>query len=101
MAAEPVAPEPVWYYSSPRWYGGAEPWWYDASQLPGTKILEESWRTIRDEVVAHYEGGAKGFQPNFTPYAYRETGWKTINLCSYFLHNRKARALLPKTAAKS
>lgn len=97
--AEAAAPEPVWYYIRNEWYKGRQPWFFDTSQLPGAKVLEENFEVVRDEILAFYEGSRERFQPNFTPYAYREEGWKTVNLFSYFLEYAKHTSALPKTTA--
>lgn len=91
--------EPVWYYLSNRWYSGRQPWFFDTSRLPGTKILEENFEAIRNEVLAYYDSHGESFRPNFTPYAFHEPGWKTINLYSYFLRYPEACARFPKTDA--
>ncbi len=79
------SPEPVFYYVTPEWYKGSEPGFYDVEQLPGTKVLRENYAAIRREIVAFYEARGAEITANFTPYAYEEQGWRTINLYSYFL----------------
>ncbi|MGH0036850.1 MAG: aspartyl/asparaginyl beta-hydroxylase domain-containing protein [Myxococcota bacterium] len=90
-------PEDVWYYLSNEWYKGRQPWFHDTSQLPGTKVLEENWQVIKEELEAYYAAHAAELKPNFTPYAYSETGWKTVNLFSYFLRYEKNCRALPRT----
>jgi len=85
MQIQAVAPEPIFYYVTPEWYKGHEPPFYDVEKLPGTKILRENYEAIRKEVVAYYESHGRDIKANFTPYAYEETGWRTVNLYSYFL----------------
>jgi aspartyl/asparaginyl beta-hydroxylase (cupin superfamily) len=85
MQASSRSPEPVFYYVTPEWYKGSEPGFYDVEKLPGTKILRENYAAIRKEVVAYYEAHGGEIGANFTPYAYEEKGWRTVNLYSYFL----------------
>ena len=86
MSLLPIrAPESIFYYITPEWYKGSEPGFYDVEKLPGTKILRENYEAIRKEVVAFYESRGAEIAANFTPYAYEEKGWRTINLYSYFL----------------
>jgi len=94
-----TASEPLWFYVDGSWYKGSLPWFPDASELPGTRILKEHWKEIRDEVEAAWQGDPETFRENFTPYAWREPGWKTVNLYSYFLRSRASCARFPKTAA--
>jgi aspartyl/asparaginyl beta-hydroxylase (cupin superfamily) len=78
-------PEPIFYYISPEWYKGGEPPFYDVEQLPTTKVLRENYPAIRREIEAYYADHDAEIEPNFTPYAYAEEGWRTVNLYSYFL----------------
>jgi len=90
-------PEPVFYYVKGDWYKGDLPVFYDPADLPGTKILEENYETIREEVMAYYAAHGSEMKPNFTPYNYKEKGWKTVNLFSYFFEYRDNCKLFPKT----
>lgn len=96
---EEPAVEPIWYYVDGSWYKGSLPWFPDAEALPGTQILRDHWKTIRAEVEEAWQEEPGRFQPNFTPYAWREPGWKTVNLFSYFLRNRENCERFPKTTA--
>ena len=80
-----VAPEPVFYYVTGEWYKGSQPSFYDVETLPGTQILRENYAAIRQEVEAFYATRGAEIGANFTPYAYAEKGWRTVNLYSYFL----------------
>ncbi len=77
--------EPVFYYITWDWYNGSEPPWYDVEKLPGTKLLRENYAAIKAEVLAFDAEHGSEIRANFTPYAYQEKGWRTINLYSYFL----------------
>ena len=91
------ATEPLWFYVDGSWYKGSLPWFPDVDELPSTKILRENWKTIREEVEAVWQAEPDQFQENFTPYAWREPGWKTVNLFSYFLRSRKNCKRFPRT----
>lgn len=80
-----LAGEPIAYYISRRWPKCRQPYYFEPSQFPGTKILEDNFEAIRKEILAYYGEKPEEFQPNFTPYAYREEGWRTLNLYSYYL----------------
>lgn len=87
--------EPAAFYLDGRWPRSTTPPFFDVSELPGTHILQENFEAVRDEIVAHYGANPEAFRPNFTPYAYREEGWKTVNLCSYFLEYPENRREFP------
>lgn len=99
VPAAPTGADPkrVFFYVTPGWYDGNSPVFFDPTQLPGTRILEDNYATIKEEIEAYYAAHAEEFQPNFTPYAYKEQGWKTINLYSYFLKYNRNCAKLPRT----
>lgn len=90
-----VAGEPVAYYNSRDWPRCRQPHYFDPAQFPGTKILEGNFEAIRAEILALYGETPEAFQANFTPYAYKEEGWRTINLYSYFLRYPENCARLP------
>ena len=73
------------YYISRDWPKSRQPGYFDSSQYPGTEILESNFEAIRDEILEYYRERGDEIRPNFTPYAYREEGWRTANLYSYFL----------------
>lgn len=99
MAAEaPTAPRDVYYFIGREWYKGSEPPFYDAKSLPGTRILREHFPAIKAEIDAFYRERAGELKANFTPYAYREAGWKTLNLHSYFLKYPEVCARFPVTS---
>jgi aspartyl/asparaginyl beta-hydroxylase (cupin superfamily) len=97
MSTAPSArsPEPVFYYIVPEWYKGSEPGFYDVETLPGTKILRENYAAIRREAEAYYAAHGDEMKANFTPYAYREAGWQTVTLYSYFLRYEENCAKFP------
>lgn len=68
------------------------------SRLPSAKVLEENYAVIKQEVLEFYEReGETTLQANFTPYKYKEEGWRTINLLSFMLMYPGAIKKLPKT----
>ncbi len=90
-----VAGEPVAYYISRDWPKCRQPHYFDPSEFPGTKILEDNYAAIRAEILSLYGENPDAFRANFTPYAYKEEGWRTINLYSYFLRYPENCAKLP------
>ena len=75
--------EKIYYYRTKEWYKGPQPHFYNASDFPGTIILESNYEIIRQEIESVYASKTGAFKPNFTPYG-RMSGWKTANLYSYF-----------------
>jgi len=88
-------PEPLWFFTSNKWYSGDYPAFPDISEMPGTKILEDNFEAIRDEVVAFYEGKKDDLKENFIPYSYSDPGWKTHPLYSMGMRYPKRCADLP------
>lgn len=77
--------EPLFFYIGREWYKGSEPRFYDVEKLPWVKLLEEHYPALREEIEGVFASDADAFPTNFTPYAYSEAGWRTVNLYSYFL----------------
>ncbi len=80
-----AAAEPLFFYITPEWYKGREPRFYDTAKLPWVKVLEDAYPELREEIERVFARGDDGAAANFTPYAYAEEGWRTVNLYSYFL----------------
>jgi hypothetical protein len=87
--------EPLWFFISRRWYTGDYPAYPDISELPGTKILEDNFEAIRDEVLAFYGANKDTMKENFIPYSYTDPGWKTHALYSMCMRYPKRCADLP------
>lgn len=92
-----VQPEPVYYYITKEWYKGNQPCFYNEEDFPGTKILKDNYATIRQEILDFYQEKGDSIKVNFTPYGYKEEGWRTINLYSYFLRYSEHCKAFPKT----
>jgi len=88
----------VYYYNSPEWFKGNEPAFYDSSQYAANKALKEHASEIIEEIKTFYAEHESDFQANFTPYNYKEPGWQTINLYSYFYKYPKNCAKFPITS---
>jgi aspartyl/asparaginyl beta-hydroxylase (cupin superfamily) len=82
------AAEELAFYISRRWPNTVQPPYPDVSNEPGAGLLEDNFEAIRDEVLERFGERPDEFRPNFTPYAYKEQGWRTVNLYSYFLRDR-------------
>jgi ornithine lipid ester-linked acyl 2-hydroxylase len=103
--ASPVRPLPAparrerpWYYILPgRWYAGAFPQIYDISQVPAAKILKDNYPVIRREIMDYFAKYGGTIEPTFTPYAYKEAGWRMLNLYSMFMRYGESCARLPET----
>ena len=77
--------EPLYFYLTGNWYTGKMPNFFDVSNMESTKILENNYEKIKAEIIDFYEKDADSLKPNFTPYKYKEEGWRTINLCAMML----------------
>ncbi len=91
-------PERPFYYLLPgRWYTGSFPQIYDTDQVPAAHILKANYAVIRDEVLQYFAKYGGAIEPTFTPYAYKEAGWRMLNLYSMFMRYRESCARLPET----
>lgn len=88
-------PEPIWYFRSLELYHGKFPAYYDVSDLPGTKILQDNYEAIRDEILAFYTGDTERIAPNNIPYTYTDPGWRTHTLYAFGFKHLKKCADLP------
>lgn len=80
-----MQPEPLYFYLTGNWYTGKMPNFFDVSNMESTKILEQNYERIKTEILDFYEKDSESLKPNFTPYKYKEEGWRTINLCAVML----------------
>ena len=87
------------------WYGidgpytGTAPCFVPKSEVPAAAILEQNWRTIRDELDAHLRARAQRFRKNFDPYGFDIAGWKTINFMTYLRRYPENQREFPRTVA--
>lgn len=93
MAA--TIPEPLYFYLTGNWYTGKMPNFYDVSNMESTRILESNYERLKEEILKFYETDADSFKPNFTPYKYKEEGWRTVNLHAFMLQYPENIAKLP------
>lgn len=90
--------EPPYYYINERdWYKGNFPVFYESKDIPASAILRDNYPVIKAEIIDFFSKQGKEIKPNFTPYSYREAGWRTVNLFSYFMKYSKKCAYFPKT----
>lgn len=85
QSEESLIKEPLYFYLTGNWYKGKMPNFYDVSGFESTKILEDNYDSIKNEILAFFETSEDKFLPNFTPYNYKEEGWRTINLYGFML----------------
>jgi hypothetical protein len=78
-------PEKVYYYLSNVWYKGGMPTFYQSDSWELTSLLKANYPKIKEEIEAYYAQNSDEMPSNFTPYDYREKGWKTLNLYTYGL----------------
>ncbi|MCZ2393654.1 MAG: aspartyl/asparaginyl beta-hydroxylase domain-containing protein [Chitinophagales bacterium] len=84
MIAESI-PENIYFYLTGNWYKGKKPHFYDVSELPSTQILEDNYEVIKEEILNFYDKSSDKIVTNYTPYTYREEGWRTLNLIANML----------------
>lgn len=89
--------EPLFFYIGPEWYKGREPRFYEPSLAPATKVLEENFSALKAEIDDRFDRHPEYFRVNYTPHRWREAGWRTINLYSYFLRDARSCARFPRT----
>ena len=90
--------ERPWYYVLPgRWYTGGFPQIYDPAEVPAARILKANYPVIRREVMDYFAKYGGTIEPTFTPYAYKEAGWRMLNLYSMFMRYGESCARLPET----
>lgn len=77
--------EPLWFYLYNNWYTGKMPNFYDVSGFDSTKILESNYERLKKEILEFYETDSQSLVPNFTPYGYKEEGWRTTTLYGFGL----------------
>jgi len=90
--------EPLFFYIGPEWYKGREPWFYEPERAPATTILRENFPVLKAEIDECFASHPEYFRPNYTPYNWREAGWRTVNLYSYFLESPRNCERFPRTA---
>lgn len=82
--ANPAIPKVIkpWYSVWGERYAGNQPPFYDKTQLPWTKTLEDNWEIMRDELFALIEDSPERLQPYFInkTMAFPPRHWKTMGL---------------------
>ncbi len=80
-----------WYTIFGGRYMGSEPAFYEREQLPWTKVLEENWMVIRDEMTRLMEEKPDRLKPYFINKAmsFPPRKWKTMGLYfwTYTMHS--------------
>lgn len=89
--------EKAYYYYTGEWYKGSMPTFYDSENQQAAKVLRNNFEVIRDEVLRYFNKNVDDLEPNFTPYNYIDSGWKTVNLISYFIKYHNTLKEFPET----
>ena len=86
------------FYSDYSKYESAEPVFYNAANFPVVKAIENSYETIRQEVLPYINGEVKidASNPNAPDANYPDI-WKHAYFMNYLWQFRPARKLFPKT----
>jgi aspartyl/asparaginyl beta-hydroxylase (cupin superfamily) len=92
----PVEP---WYNIFGGRYNGSEPNFYDTSQFPWVKILEDNWQVIRNELTSLIADDPKRLQPYYInkSMAFPPNHWKTMGLYFWRFKIHKNCRRCPKT----
>ena len=71
-----------WYNILGGRYPGSEPCFYDSAALPWTKVLEDNWEVMRDELLALMQARPAQLRPYFINHAmsFPPRQWKTMGL---------------------
>lgn len=85
LKTESPAREPIYFYVTGKWYTGKLPNFYDVSTLSSTKILEDNYEKIKEEILSFYDRHANIIRPNNTSRQYKEEGWKNLSLYGFML----------------
>lgn len=91
--------EPIFFLVADGEYRGSLPAFYDPGRIAAVPQLEAAFERIRAEVTALIDRRPEAFRPNFTPNAYSNAAFRTLNLSTDGRAYHRARELLPVTAA--
>jgi hypothetical protein len=89
------AADKPWFFLGQGFYAGGSPGFFDCTETEATKLLTQHYEEIKAEVEGFYNVRRDEFRTNFVPYALDMTGWKTLNLYSYFFQRRQNRRRFP------
>lgn len=82
MSKDKTKIEKPWYSVWGERYDGSQPPFYEKDQLPWIEILENNWKTMRDELVRLAEGEPDRLKPYFInkTMSFPPKHWKTMGL---------------------
>ena len=85
------------FYITPKGYTGGVPAFYDNTEYPLTKILEDHAEIIIQEIKKFYKEDSDKLTTNFVPYNVDVKGWDTMVLYSAGVVNKQFLKYLPNT----
>lgn len=88
-------PEPIWYFRSMELYNGKFPPFYDVSDMPVARLLQDNYEAIREEVLTYYRDHGSEIPSEDIGWDYEDPGWRTVGLYGFGYKDRKACAQLP------
>ncbi len=90
-----------WYNFSGGKYLGDQPYFYEREQLPWTKVLEEHWQEIKEEVVGLMIEKPEHLRPYFInkSMSFPPRRWKTMGIYFWKFIIRENYQRCPKTVA--
>ena len=90
-------PKEPFFYITKKWYTGSAPAFYNNSEFPLTKLLEDNASIIIEEITHFYQTKPEQLTTNFVPYNVDVKGWDTMVLYSSGILNKHFLPFLPKT----
>ncbi|HWJ64797.1 MAG TPA: aspartyl/asparaginyl beta-hydroxylase domain-containing protein [Acidimicrobiales bacterium] len=91
----PTTPEKIWYFHGFPLYEGKYPSFYDVSDMPGTKLLQDNYEAIRDEILSFYRDHSDKMPEQNVPYKYNDPGWIAHTLYAFGYKHRERCKDLP------
>lgn len=81
--------EPYFWTTGAGFYAGKYPPWFDVSESPVAKVLEDNYEAIKAEVLAFFDTRGDEIGKQWLPYGYSTEGWRTSDLYSYSMRTQK------------
>jgi ornithine lipid ester-linked acyl 2-hydroxylase len=79
---------PYFWATGAGFYKGKYPPWFDVTDSPVAKLLEDNYEAIKAEVLEYYEQRGSEMRPNWLPYGYSTEGWLTADLYSFGMRTK-------------
>lgn len=81
--------EPYYWSTGSGFYQGKYPPWFDLTDSPVAKTLEDNYEVIKAEVLDFYENRRSKLRPNWLQWGYSNKGWLTLDLYSFGMRTER------------